>query len=52
MHILCQSFRHLTSANVCNSVQGKTIIDLVILVQIFPNGVNDKTQKIRVLMHQ
>ena len=33
-------------------MQGKTIADLVILIQVLPNGIYNQAKEIRVLVHQ
>ena len=52
MNILTQGFRHLCSSDVCDGMQGKAIIDLVIFIQIFPYRIDDKAEKIWVFMHK
>lgn len=32
-------------------MQGKAIADLVILIQVLPNGVDNQSKEIRVLVH-
>ena len=41
MDIFCERFRHLTSSNVCNSMQGQTVVYLVVLIQVLPDRVHD-----------
>jgi hypothetical protein len=52
MDVLAQRFCHLRSTNIGDSVKGQAVVDLVILVQVLPYRVDDKTKKVGVLMHQ
>lgn len=51
MDIVSKSFSHLASPNVSNSMQSQAVIDLVVLVQVLPDGVYDKTEEVRVFVH-
>lgn len=52
MDVLAQRFCHLRSTNIGDSMKGQAVVDLVILVQVLPYRVDDKTKKVGVLVHQ
>lgn len=33
-------------------MQSKTVVDLVVVIEVLSDGVNDQTEEIRVLMHE
>lgn len=52
MDVFCQSFCHFLSTNIRNCVECKTVMDLVVVVQVFPDRVHDETEEIRILVHE
>ena len=52
MHVLCEGLRHLLPADIRNGVQGQTVVDLVVVIQILANGVDNKSQEVRILVHE
>jgi hypothetical protein len=52
MDVLAQRFRHLRSTNIGDSMKSQAVVDLVILVQVLPYRIDDKTKKIGVLVHK
>lgn len=51
MHVLGKCFCHLLSTDIRNGVQGQTVVDLVVVVEVFPDGVHDQPKEIGILVH-
>lgn len=52
MNILGESFRHFASSDVGDGMEGQTVVNLVVRVQVFPDRVDHQPEEVRVLMHQ
>ena len=52
MYILHERFSHLASSNIGDRVKRQAIVDFVIRIEVFSDGVDYKTEEVRVLVHE
>jgi hypothetical protein len=52
MDVYGESFRHLLPTDVGDSVEGETVIDLVVVVEVLPDRVDDEPDELRILVHE
>ena len=51
MHVLGKCLRHLLSADVSDGMKGQTIMDLIVIVEVFPNGIHNQPKEVGILVH-
>ena len=50
MHVLGKRFGHLFPPDIRDRVQGQAIVDLVVVIQIFPDRVDHQPDQVRVFV--
>ena len=52
MHVFCERLRHFLTTNIRNRMECQTVVDFVIVIQVFADRIDDQTKEVRVLMHE
>ena len=50
MHVLGKRFGHLFPPDIRDRVQGQAIVDLVVVIQIFPDRIDHQPDQVRVFV--